>query len=222
MVTGNTFNVSVNGVPITPVPFSNNSDETLADIAEALELLDSIQSAAVISVPGANNNDRSIQIVAQKPGPDKLTFTSPVITGGASQAVVSITRTLTGVDPDNTFDLEVFSRANVNVPVEQFRVSLRSQLSGLGEQQNIDYVVNKSSRKAINIRVAQVLGTEATTFSLYDATTGDIATAPTGITWLDGGDDGVTATSANIRQGWDTIRDRITWPFNVMLNAGYT
>ena len=221
-VANNTFNVSVNGVPITPVPYNTSSDQTLEDIANALASLDSIASATVVSIPGASNNDRSIQIIAQRPGPDKLVFTAPTITGGSSQGIVTITRTLTGIDVDNTFDLEVFSRANVNVPVEQFRVSLRRQLSGLGAQQNIDYVVNQAANKAINIRVAQVLGTDAPSFSLYDPITGEIATPPTGITWLDGGDDGVAATSADIRRGWDTIKDRITYPFNVMLNAGYT
>lgn len=221
-VTSNSFTVNVNGTPLTPVVFATNSDTTLANIAAALEALPEIASATVVSVPGAVDNDRSIQIIAQKPGADILTFTSPVITGGASQGVVSITRTLRGVAPDHTFDLEVFNRTNVNVPVEQFRVSLRSQVSGLGAQQKIDYVVNKGSTKAINIRVAPVPGTEATSFTLYDATTGDAPTAPTGITWLDGGDDGVAATTATIRQGWDAIKDRVTYPFNVMLNAGYT
>ena len=222
LVASNSFSVTINGTTVGPVVYATSSDSTLAAIAAAIAAHPDVGSATVQTVPGATDNDRSIVIVAKKPGPDKLVFTSPLITLGASQGVVTIDRTLTGVDVDNTFDLEVFSRANVNIPIEQFRVSLRTQSSSLGVPQNIAYVVNKASNKSVNIRIAQATGTDSTSFSLYDATTGDIATAPSTITWLRGGTDGTAATSADIRNGWTSIRDRTIYPFNVMLNAGYT
>lgn len=222
LVTGNTFNMRINNVPITPVTFATNSDATLAAIAAAIAANPDVQSATVDTLPGATNNDRSISIIAKIPGPDKLVFTSPVITSGASQGIVTVARTLNGVVPDHTFDLEVFNRDNVNIPVEQFRVSLRNQISALGAAQNIAYVVNRASNPALNIRVAQAPETTVDDYTLYDSLTGNVPTTIAGINWLVGGDDGVAATSATIRNGWDEVGDRQTYPFNLMLNAGYT
>lgn len=222
LVTDNKFNMNINGTPITEVTFDTSSDETLADIAAAIEASPDVFSATVETMPGSVNNDRSITIIAQRPGPGQLVFTSPTITGGSSQGIVTVTRTLNGILPDHTFDLEVFNRDNVNIPVEQFRVSFRNQISPLGAAQNVEYVVNRSSNPAINIRFAQSPESKVPDFSLYDTVTGDLPSVSSTINWLQGGDDGVAATTADIRQAWDTVADRITYPFNLMLNAGYT
>lgn len=222
LIIDNKFNMTINGTPITEVTYSISSDATLAAIATSIQNHPDVFSATVEEMPGATNNDRSIVIVAQRPGPNQLAFLSPIISGGTGQGVVSVSRTLNGIAADHTFDLEVFNRDNVNIPVEQFRVSFRNQISALGEAQNIEYKVNRASNAAINIRFVQSPETKVDGFSLYDPTTGNLPTVSDTINWLQGGDDGATATSADIRNGWATMSDRTTYPFNLMLNAGYT
>lgn len=220
IVTGNTFSCLVNGTSVS-VPFNTSSDATLQDIAAAFAALPTISSATVETVAGATDNDRTILIIGQIPGRGKLTFDSVTITG-SNAPVMIVDKYLTGTDPDNTFYIEVFSRTNTSTPVERFEVSLQRQVSGLGAQQNIEYVVNTASSRAINIRVKQLAATALPSYTLYDATTGDMPSAETNIRFMAGGDDGVAATSANIAAAWSSLDDRVNWPFNTMLNAGYT
>lgn len=215
LVTDNTITVNVNGVAVTQA-FDTDSDNSLSELADSLAALDTVDEAIVQEVPGGVSNDRTILIIARIPGPDKLTITAGV-TGGASQTAVVISRIMTGIAADNSFTLSVYNRANVNVAVENFLVSLPSQLDSRGYQQNISQVVNRVSGKSINIRILQPV---TTPLSLYN--NGDPITLPTTISWLAGGDNGVKATSAEVRQGWQMLDDRVQYPYTIMLNAGYT
>ena len=216
-VTGNSFSVTIGDEVITE-PFATNSDTTLANLAETLALHDEIDDAIVQAVPGAVNNDRTILIIAKRPGIDKLTFLNPAITGGATRAAVGITKVMTGIEADGSFTLGVYSRANLNVPDEQFEVSLGVQQDSRGNQQNIVNKVNRSSGKSINIRIAQP-GTLSK--SMYNSD-GAPVTVPSTVIFMDGGTDGTAATSADIRAGWSSIDDRVQFPYSIMLNAGYT
>lgn len=221
LVALNEFNISINGTPITPVTYATSSDATMAAIAAAIQASPDVVSATVESVAGSISNDRSILVVAQVPGPDKIALTGALVTLGASQAIVVTTEVLKGVEPDHTFTIEIFNRSNVTKPVERFKVSFREQTDSLGFPQNIDYVVNKSSKRSINIRAAQTAVTKVSGFSLFDAT-GALPTVPTNVLFFTGGDDGVAVTSADIRAGWNKMADRTYYPTNLLLNAGYS
>ena len=216
IVTGSTITAVVNGTTVTQA-FATDSDTTLQELADKLVALPSINEAIVQEVPGGVDNDRTILIVAQLPGADKLSMTATV-SGGSANPIAVVTRLMTGVAADNSFTLEVFSRSNTNNAVETFVVSLPKQLSSRGFQQNIAQVVNESSNKSYNIRVVQAASANT---NIYD-TDGTPYSVPSTITFLGGGANGTKATSGDIRQGWRKIDDRVQWPYSVMLNAGYT
>lgn len=218
LITGNTISVNVNGTPVTQV-FDTDSDKTLEEFAALLATDPNIESADVETVSGAVDNDRSILIIAKKPGRDKTVFTDAKVTGGASQVAVSVNSVLTGVDVDNSFRIRLYSRDNLNLPTENFVVSLRNQKNSLGYQQNIEYVVNKASTRSINIRIKQT--PESLTNGLYDENLNPI-TVPSTVSFLKNGDDGVAVTSAEVRKGWLDIEDRVQYPVDVLMNAGYT
>lgn len=84
-VAGNTINLLINGVAITAVPFNTNHATTLADLASAISAHAAVATATVtgarqITVPGLTVGTQ-------------LVFTGILVTGGASQAVGTITVT---------------------------------------------------------------------------------------------------------------------------------
>lgn len=83
-VTGNTINGFVNGVAIAPVPFNSDQATTLADLITAIQASNQFQS---VTTPGA----RVIKVITvfDKEAP----LTGFVVTGGAGQAVSTITET---------------------------------------------------------------------------------------------------------------------------------
>ena len=218
LVGGNVISVNVNGTPVSST-YSTDSDTTLAAFAALLDSNPNIESAEVEEVPGASNNDRSILIIAKKPGANTVSFTDLAVTNGATQVASVVTSVMAGVDPDHSFRLRVFERSNLNIPVETFTVSLKRQLDSMGYQQNMEHVVNRASTRSLNIRVLQT--PESFTDSLYDID-GTIVIVPSTVSYLRNGDDGLSVTSAEIRQGWLDIEDRVQYPVDVLLNAGYT
>lgn len=221
LVASNVINMQINGVAISPVTFATDSDTTLAAVAAAIEASPDVVSATVETASGAVDNDRTILIVAQIPGPDKLTITNPIVTAGASQAIIVVNEVLKGIEPDHTFTVEVFKNTNLNKPVERFKVSFRAISDSLGYPLNIEQVINKSSKRALNIRVAQTTVSKAEGFSLFSAT-GTLPTVASNVIFFNGGDDGIAVTSADIRAGWNKIEDRVIYPTNLLLNAGYS
>jgi hypothetical protein len=215
LLAANVLSMTVNGTLVTTT-YATSSDTTLAAFATALTNHPDIELATVQTVAGAVDNDRSILIIAKVPGPGAVVYGTPTVTLGATQVAVGMSKVMTGLASDGSFTMQIYSRDNTNVSEENFLVSLGLQLDSRGYQQNIAQVVNRSSTKSINIRIAQ----PTTVLSLYN--TGDPITVPDTIAWMSGGDDGVACTSAEINQGWDLVSDRVQWPFSVMLNAGYT
>ena len=94
LVTGNDYNLNINGVAITEVPFNTNNATTLTDIAEQIEASDDIFRAV-------SDDDNTITVTTVSYATAELT--QSVVTGGASQATTSITETQEQVDEVRTY-----------------------------------------------------------------------------------------------------------------------
>ena len=215
LITGNTITGVINGTAISAVNYSTDSDTTLALLATRIQNFLIAQygagSAVVTSVANSVSNDREIQITA----PDSvttLTLTDFVVSGGASQATISITEILKNVTTTNTFQLEVYSRDNVLTPIEKFIVSLGMQNDGFGAQQNVSEVINKSGNKSASIRIAQQTPILAN---------GKVIQATPAVIFMAGGSDGSIATAGQIVSGWNDFEDKENYDVRILLNAGY-
>jgi len=91
LVTANTVNGSVGGVPISQVTFATDSDTTLAAVAAAIAVAggSTIKSASVTQVAAGTSNDRVIVVIPtdQQGG---VALTGFAVTNGASQAGVVV------------------------------------------------------------------------------------------------------------------------------------
>lgn len=224
LVAGNSFNMNVNGIGIIAVPFNTNNDTTMADIAASLTLHPNVRAAFVEETIGSVNNDRTIIIVAEEPGPNYLTITSPVVTGGAVQAVVTFARSLTGKASNGSMVLEVFKRSAPNYPIERFTFTTFPSRNGRGEQTQYTSQINIGASPSYNVRmiVNPALHTE-TGFApiltkMLDANFQFRST----IAYLGGGDDGSAVLTSQLISALSKFEDRIHYPVNMLLNAGYT
>lgn len=89
LITGNTVNMTVNGVAITPVVYATSHLATMQQIANAIASIPTISSA---TVGGAN--DRTLTIISV-PGTATV-VTVATVTGGASQATITTTASQSG------------------------------------------------------------------------------------------------------------------------------
>lgn len=214
-VASNSITGRVNGTDITPVTFSTDSDTTLAALASTIDTFlktayNGKGSASVISIPNSISNDRQIQVIA----PDSLTdilLSDFTVSGGVSQSTIAIVETLKSVATTNTFNVEVYGRDNVLTPKEIFKVSLAFQTDGFGSQQNIGEVINKSAFKSKLIRIGQQ------TPILSNAKVVVASSLPN---FLNGGDDGMSVTSSQVRQGWDEFSDTQKYEVRILINGG--
>lgn len=86
-VASNVINGDINGVPIAPVAFDTDNDTTLANLAAAIEALgDPKVDSATDSAPD------DVDIVSALD--QVISITNFVVTGGASQAVFTVTETV--------------------------------------------------------------------------------------------------------------------------------
>jgi hypothetical protein len=85
LVISNTFNASVDGVALTPVPYNTSNTQTLTDIATAL------QATAGIATAVSDGTD-TITITSATAGIPTV-VSGAVVTGGASQATVEMDTT---------------------------------------------------------------------------------------------------------------------------------
>lgn len=215
LVASNIVNGLINGVAITPVSFSTDNDTTLASVASTIQAYlvatYGAGSASVVSVANSTSNDREIEVIS----PDSVTLldlTEFTVTGGSSQAVITIEETLANTATTGTFALEVYNRDNVLTPVEKFTVSLAMQTDGFGNQQNIAEQLNKSANKSSTIRVAQQTPIVATAV---------VKNTTPAVIFLAGGSDGQTVTSAQVKQGWADFEDKEKYDVRILLNSGY-
>lgn len=104
LITGNTVNLKINGVSIAAVPFNTSHNQTMTDLATAIQASSLIATASVSA-------SRVITITAQNAG-QPITISNVAVTGGASQATGTVATTtashgvqddlaeITDIDPD--------------------------------------------------------------------------------------------------------------------------
>lgn len=219
MVTGNALSVNVNGRTIGPITFATDSDGTLEAIATALVADPDIATAIVRSVPGARNNDRTIDIVAEPAGAGAVTISGAIVTGSNAPSVVCF-ETLKGVAPTGEFQIEVYERPNSSIPKERFLVTMNKRVDGRNRQQIIDQQVNKTSGRSDLIRV--VVPESARSYAFKPELFNGSYVIDKTINWLAGGDDGVAVMNSQIRSGWQVFRNRERIPATLLINCGYT
>ena len=94
LITGNEYNLTIDGTPITQVDFNADNATTLSDIATEIELNASIFRADVLG-------DNTIQITTVPY--QSASLTGSLVTDGASQATTTITETQEQVDEVRTY-----------------------------------------------------------------------------------------------------------------------
>lgn len=225
LVASNVVTLTLDDNQTVSTTYSNSSDETLANLRTALLAYSNISDVIIDVVAGATNNDRSMTIVAKHPGPDTFSIKAAVVTAGASQAAILIQETLKGVASTNEFDLEVYDRANVVVPIERFRVTTRSYVNGFGSQMLAEKVVNNLGSGSLNVRVLvpQTTNTAASKAREVSSLVNGVWVVDTVIRWLNGGDDGVKALNSQIAAAWpETFSNREVVTARLFINGGYS
>ncbi|NIQ92385.1 MAG: hypothetical protein GWN93_26765 [Deltaproteobacteria bacterium] len=96
LVTDNDFDVDVDGVAMTQVPFNSTHDQTMSDIAD--QLVADFPQIASATTPGGGS--RVITITAASTEAD-VAITDPVVTGGGSQAGAVVAETVASVSEDD-------------------------------------------------------------------------------------------------------------------------
>lgn len=224
LVSLNSFAANINDVAITPVTFASNSDATLAAIAVSIKAHAAISDAYVETVPAGIENDRSIIIIAKDAGANTIAITNAAVTLGASQAAVLVTTTLAGSVSTGSMSFEVYNRSNTARPAEKFTVSQTNHVGGSGTQLRMDSVVNRASNRSDLVRVIPNarLETDKTFQATVDTHMSDPnLIVPNTITWLVGGTNGSAALTSQIANAITDLDDRTTYPFNILMNAGY-
>lgn len=92
-VTGNSIAITLNGTPLTPIPFNTDQITTMNDIATAL-----LAIPAVDTVEITDPNNRTL-IISGKPNVSAI-VNSFVVTGGASQPTATITNPIQPVSTE--------------------------------------------------------------------------------------------------------------------------
>lgn len=92
-VTGNSIAITLNGTPLTPIPFNTDQITTMNDIAAALEANPAVDS---VSITGSN----LVINVFGLPNVSAI-VNSLVVTGGASQPTATITTPVQPVSPES-------------------------------------------------------------------------------------------------------------------------
>lgn len=92
-VTGNSIAITLNGTPLTPIPFNTDQITTMNDIATALEANPAVDS---VSITGSN----LVINVFGKPNISAI-INSLVVTGGASQPTAAISTPTQSVSPES-------------------------------------------------------------------------------------------------------------------------
>ena len=224
LITGNNFSLTLNDANIGPIAFNTDSDTTMADIATALQASSYISSAYVETTDGAVDNDRSIIVIASQPGPGFLTFLNESLTGGATQALTTIIQSLDGKESSSSFSMEVYHEDTPNAPIERHEFSLMPVTDGRGEQLqytstiNVDVVGSKYFRLIANPNLL----TDTGFATLKAKMLADGFTNMSHTIYADGGTDGSTVLASELITGLDILKDRVKYPFNAAMSAGYT
>lgn len=204
---------------INDVDFTTNSNTTMALLATEIEYAISQHVSTVTTESGSTENDREIIVVSPIAGTDP-DFESASVTGGDSQPTVYTETTLDSVAADGTFTLKLYKRESTTSPVKTWTVSLDEQTDGNDVQLNIAEKLNTNSTyKSDFIRIYQP--DYAQSLSLYPIYyDGDWVIDKT-INWLQNGEDGTSATSAELIAGWEEFSSKTTYVIRMLINCGY-
>jgi hypothetical protein len=207
-------NIFVNGVAVVfpTISFTTDMPTTAQNIVnEFLSVLGPTADGWVV----AGSNGLEIVIVSPIDGPSTLQITNPIVTGGGAPTI-AVSEILSGILNDGTFQLFVYTRDNINAPIEQYTVAFVQQLDGNGVQQFIETAINSSANASNYIRIRYNHLNEA----------GQLLGIPpngTPIQWLAGGTDGMLPTNAQIAARWESSYvSRRTRPVNLLINGGYS
>lgn len=223
-VTGNSTVMYIDGLPLTAVPFNTDSDTTLSDLADLIAAHPKILSATVEEIAGATNNDRSIVIVAKQPGQGRVILDKAVVTGGASQAISVVNTTLQGMDSTGSMVLSVFNIGSVTYPVETFQFTTYPYLDGRGVQRLANNVINIGSTASLNIRFVSNpdLDSRAKFEPILEKLLDPEMQYRDTVAWLAGGENGLSVTTGQMVSALTPLEDRIRYPVNLLVSAGYT
>lgn len=196
------------------VEFSQTSDNTLdlfaKAITEKLAPLGGFGEAFVTKVAGGYDNDRDVIVVSPN-AEDDLEIEDVIVTGGTSQAICTVKKTLDAIPSSRTFTLSVYSRSDINTPIETFKCAFNKQTDSNGNQLFVEDVVNNESSGSIYIRVKTNPSAEL-----------KILQEDSVIRWMAAGDDGALPTNAQIIKGWNDFEDPEKITVRVLINGGYT
>ena len=203
---------------ITTPAFGTGGLNTPVDVANYL-----IQEYKILYPSGdgyiLDNTDLQIVFVAPEAGPSVLNIINPtVVQPQGSQNPIptfAVSEFLEGIASTQSFDVEVYTKADINEPVETWTCSLIHQINGNGEQLYVEDVINNNSVSAS--RYIRVKHNQSNLAGILN-----ILPAGTDILWLHGGDDGVLPTSGDIIRTWDNYADRQQRPARIFINCGYT
>jgi hypothetical protein len=202
-------------VTLDPTLFDTDQTTTATTLAAKIKAVLG-PSSDVYLTDGMNG--LQIIVVSPSDGPDTISFPAISITNKTGNAALPNLNTLIqmqGVDNDQTFDFEVYTRDNINTPKEVKTVSFVKQVNGSGQQVFIEDVINTdSSTKSAYVRVKYNDNNAA----------GVLFIPPTGtdIQWLNGGDDGVLPTTGDIVLAWNYFKSRQKFPMRILINNGHT
>lgn len=158
-------------------------------------------------------------VVSPSDGPNTIEFKAIEVentSGNAALPNFFINEVMAGYDGDQTFDIQVYHRSNLNEPLETRTVSLVRQPDGDGNPLYIEDVINNNdSTKSDYIRV-KFNSVENGSAQL------NIPADGTPIYFLNGGDDGQLPTTGDIVLAWDAFKSRQTRPMRLLINCGHT
>jgi hypothetical protein len=234
--TGLSVNTSSYNLKATAT-YATSNDATLEALASAIQdALDDVCTASVVVPDSTGNNAREIIIVMEAAnlngnyyaiantmtvngnGPLDYATATTVITDGSgapSELTVSITQSVLGVASNNTFNFNVYSSSNTNVPIETFTGSLNNTTTANGATTNIVSLMNNDSTGSLYLRLVNLLPSGVQVFpNLWDNITK--------IQWLNGGEDGSLPTNVQIAAAWNDFSDTDNVDVDMLINGGYT
>ena len=217
LITNNTitYNMKLNGryVKTNAIPFTTDQLTTATNFLNAIKTLLGPTSDGWVE----DQAGYQITVVSPVDGPNTLSFDTLTVNGAnQDNPTINAFTTLTGIASDDTFDIWIYNRANINQPVEKHRVSLFPQIDGNGRQLFIETEINSSANKSEIIRVR------------YNSLNGSaklVGIPPQGtpIQYLSGGNDGILPSNVDIANAWEAnFLSRRKVPCRIMINVGHS
>lgn len=200
---------------LVPTPFDTDHKTTVIAFMGKIKTL--LGNASDVFLPDDNPSGLTFTVVSPSDGPNTIEFVAVEVVNTSGNAVLPVINTIEimqGFNSDQTVTFEVYSRDNINIPLEQRVVSFVNQVDGDGNQLFIEDVINEGSTKSDYVR-----------FKYNAENAAGILNIPpegTPIYWLGGGDDGVLPTTGDVVIAWDAFKSRQLRPMRILINCGLT